>query len=115
MKELINELKKCPFCRRGARLWQHGNRTFYVQCVHCNASSDNYRTKEEAIAAWNMREEAIANTRLRAAAPDMYELLYEALQELKGYDPIGNGISTIYPDIEELLARIDGDSQEVNS
>ena len=56
-----------------------------------------------------------ANARLIAAAPEMYELLYEALQELKGYDPIGNGISTIYPDIEELLARIDGDSQEVNS
>ena len=53
-----------------------------------------------------------ANARLIAAAPEMYELLYEALQELKGYDPIGNGISTIYPDIEELLARIDGDSQE---
>lgn len=53
-----------------------------------------------------------ANARLIAAAPDMFELLYEALQELKGYDPIGNGISTIYPDIEELLARIDGDIQE---
>ena len=56
--------------------------------------------------------EGQANARLIAAAPEMYELLYEALQELKGYDPIGNGISTIYPDIEELLARIDGDSQE---
>ena len=61
---------------------------------------------------WNEQK---ANARLIAAAPEMYELLYEALQELKGYDPIGNGISTIYPDIEELLARIDGDSQEVNS
>ena len=57
-------------------------------------------------------DEQKANARLIAAAPDMYELLYEALQELKGYDPIGNGISTIYPDIEELLARIDGDIQE---
>lgn len=75
MKEQSNELKRCPFCRRGARVWQHGNYTFYVQCVHCNASTDNYRTEEEAIAAWNMREEAKANTRLIAAAPEMYEML----------------------------------------
>ena len=57
-------------------------------------------------------QEGQANARLIAAAPDMYELLYEALQELKGYDPLGNGISTIYPDIEELLARIHGDNMK---
>ena len=56
----------------------------------------------------NSDEQVAANARLITAAPEMYELLYEALQELKGYDPIGNGISTIYPYIEELLARIDG-------
>ena len=52
--------------------------------------------------------EGEANARLIAAAPEMYDLLYEALQELKGYNPIENGISTIYPDIEELLYSIDG-------
>lgn len=49
-----------------------------------------------------------ANARLIAAAPEMYDLLYDAMQELKGYKPIENGISSIWPDIEELLARIDG-------
>ena len=52
--------------------------------------------------------ETKADARLITAAPEMYDLLYEALQELKGYDPIGNGVSTVYPEIEELLARIDG-------
>ena len=57
--------------------------------------------------------ETNANARLIAAAPEMYGLLYEALQELKGYKPIENGISTVYPDIEALLARIDG--KELNT
>ncbi len=51
---------------------------------------------------------SLADARLIAAAPEMYDLLYEAMQELKGYEPIENGISTIWPDIEELLNRIDG-------
>ena len=53
-----------------------------------------------------------ADARLIAAAPEMYELLYEALQELKGYEPIENMISTVYPDIEELLARVDGEENQ---
>ena len=58
--------------------------------------------------AGKTQSECMANGRLIEAAPEMYGLLYEAMQELKGYKPIENGISTIWPDIEELLARIDG-------
>ena len=51
--------------------------------------------------------ETKANASLIATS-EMYALLYEALQELQGYEPIEDGISTVYPDIEELLARING-------
>ena len=50
-----------------------------------------------------------ANARLIAHAPEMYDMLYEVMQELKGYElKVGNK-QTYYELIEELLARIDSE------
>lgn len=49
-----------------------------------------------------------ANARLIAAAPDMYELLYEAKQELQHYETKLSYKKTLWELIEEELDRIDG-------
>ena len=49
----------------------------------------------------HLKETAERNTRLIAAAPEMYELLTEAADEL----------STVAFDCYELLARIDGEQE----
>ena len=49
------------------------------------------------------RETAEANTRLIAAAPEMYELLWEVADELGAV-----GLPTLSNECYELLARIDG-------
>ena len=53
-----------------------------------------------------------ANARLIAAAPDMYEELIFAMAALRDGDVCDKKRAD---KIEALLARIDGDSQEVNS
>lgn len=57
--------------------------------------------------AQNIQEEADA--RLIAAAPEMYGLLYEALQELKHNMLKEYDTSSVWPCIKELLNRIDGE------
>lgn len=47
--------------------------------------------------------------RLIAAAPEMYGLLYEALQELKHNMLKEYDTSSVWPCIKELLNRIDGE------
>ena len=76
--------------------------------IYCSVSREDGTLKTIATLSGTTAETK-ANACLITSAPEMYELLYEALQELKGYDPISNGISTVYPYIEELLARIDGE------
>jgi Lar family restriction alleviation protein len=62
------ELKPCPFCGGEAEtkmyLWGHHAEThapiwcYYVYCVSCDAMTDNiFKSKKEAIAAWNRRAE----------------------------------------------------------
>lgn len=48
------------------------------------------------------------DARLIAAAPEMHELLYEVMQELKGYETKVSYKKTYYELIQELLDRIDG-------
>ena len=88
----------------GGLVWGAGHRMIIAQM-----RSRSYLFGILGLPSWKIEEIQNANGRLIAAAPEMYELLYDAMQELKGYDPIGNGISTVYPNIEELLARIDGE------
>ena len=54
-------------------------------------------------------EQLVANARLIAAAPDMYDELYDALQLLKGKSSWdGDEFSQQAKSIQELLSRIDG-------
>lgn len=57
-------------------------------------------------------EQREANARLIAAAPDMYELLYEAMQDLQHYETKLSYKKTMWELIEEELNRIDG--KEIN-
>ena len=57
----------------------------------------------------NSDEQVAANARLIAAAPDMYDELYDALQLLKGKSSWdGDEFSQQAKSIQELLSRIDG-------
>ena len=57
-------------------------------------------------------EQREANARLIAAAPDMYDLLYEAMQDLQQYETKLSYKKTMWELIEEELNRIDG--KEIN-
>jgi|GEM_PF-1086000 len=50
------ELKPCPFCGDAASIYGVETQNFHsVECIDCGASGKVYRSKEEAIAAWNKR------------------------------------------------------------
>ena len=49
-----------------------------------------------------------ANARLIAAAPDMYELLYEAMQDLQHYETKLSYKKTMWELIQEQLDIVDG-------
>lgn len=53
------ELDRCPFCGGRARVEPVGawyeTLKYKVRCLECLASSANYDSREEAIAAWNRR------------------------------------------------------------
>ena len=49
-----------------------------------------------------------ADARLIVAAPEMYGMLYEVMQELKGYETKVSYKKTYYELIQELLDCIDG-------
>ena len=53
-------------------------------------------------------DQKMANARLIAHAPDMYKLLYEAMQDLQHYETKVSYKKTLWELIEEELARIDG-------
>ena len=58
---------------------------------------------------WN-GDETDANGRLIAAAPEMYEELYEALQLIRGHSSYkGDEFDQQARSIQALLARIDGE------
>ena len=58
---MTDELKPCPFCGGTARMYS-GKINYYpydhrfrVWCEKCNAMSNLFRTREEAVASWNWR------------------------------------------------------------
>jgi len=65
---MTDELKSCPFCGGEAEhkmyLWGNHSETgepiwcYYIFCIRCDSMTDNiFRTKQEAIEAWNRRIE----------------------------------------------------------
>ena len=54
---MMNKLKPCPFCGGNANTY-HNPFTVaehYVSCNNCNAKTDVYFKKKQAIEAWNRR------------------------------------------------------------
>jgi len=51
---MMNELKPCE-CGYKAVLLRFTTGAFFVKCTKCKQISVCYRTKEEAIKAWNRR------------------------------------------------------------
>ncbi|MEM9999970.1 MAG: Lar family restriction alleviation protein [Pseudomonadota bacterium] len=50
------KLKPCPFClSEEVEIERISDRSCVVQCVKCGGSTADFRYKEEAITAWNMR------------------------------------------------------------
>lgn len=55
--KMVNEgkrLKPCPFCGWGT-IVDNGIFYHYCECNDCHARTKKYKTKAEAIDAWNMR------------------------------------------------------------
>ena len=58
----MEKLKLCPFCGGEAESdfgFDHTNKTyFYVNCLQCGAETNHFKTKAEAITAWNTRADS---------------------------------------------------------
>lgn len=60
----MNELKPCPFCGGNGIVIEGYPRTYprtnyYVACDKCKTTSDTYKDKEKAVAAWNRRTNSV--------------------------------------------------------
>lgn len=54
---MMEELKRCPLCLGDAHLLKPPKYFSYrVACVKCRCNTGGYKTKEEAVNAWNRRE-----------------------------------------------------------
>ena len=54
---MTEKLKPCPFCGGEAMIISEIN-YHHVRCVKCFTITDWYKTKEEAIEAWNTRADS---------------------------------------------------------
>lgn len=56
---MSEQLDTCPFC--GGEAVSHRTigfkDSYYVACLYCASTSDDYETEQEAISAWNTRHE----------------------------------------------------------
>ena len=54
----MSELKHCPFCGSEVLFLQRTDTgKCYIACVECGSRSGNYAKKDDAIKAWNRREQ----------------------------------------------------------
>ena len=74
----MEELKPCPFCGGDARynrITYHtviANESHIVFCAKCGASTQKYKTKQEAIAAWNKRAAETFNSEVMLMGDRVY-------------------------------------------
>lgn len=55
---MVNKLKPCPFCGSGNCIYaEQEGEAWFLYCCNCHASGPYVPSKEEAIEAWNRREE----------------------------------------------------------
>ena len=57
-EEISVYLRECPFCGEEASVSMAFNETeelYFVVCTKCSARTNDYKTKAEAITAWNWR------------------------------------------------------------
>lgn len=52
---MSEELKPCPFCGWGTVIDGGGLFSSACQCNSCGAKTQNYKTWEDAVEAWNRR------------------------------------------------------------
>lgn len=50
------ELKHCPFCGGEGKVFFYKDETYNVFCKNCETITKTYKTREEAIKAWNRRK-----------------------------------------------------------
>ena len=57
---MADEFAPCPFCGSDKSEWcdADGGDWHYIQCHDCEARAGNYRSKQEAVDAWNRRMDA---------------------------------------------------------
>ena len=53
---MTDELKPCPFCGGTANIAK-GRIEFWAYCPNCGARTEFYETEQEAVVAWNRRNE----------------------------------------------------------
>ena len=52
-----NKLKPCPFCmENSAHIQRHGS-AYFVRCLFCGVTTRFITDEQQAIAAWNRRQE----------------------------------------------------------
>lgn len=81
----MSELKPCPFCEGGAEIRNiKGKAGHAVCCRNCKCGIGWFRTRKQAIDAWNQR--ADGNQELagrKMEAKEAIELLEKQIQEVK--------------------------------
>lgn len=79
----MSDLLPCPFCGGEARYYHRPDttgwsNTEWVSCVgDCGASTCMHETKEEAIAAWNTRNDDLVQAAVAAALREAADAVYK--------------------------------------
>lgn len=73
-----DELKPCPCCNGKAvassvGAYDYGFRDYTVRCKHCDLSTNEFRSEQESIEAWNTRAESEQIKKLAEALENINE------------------------------------------
>lgn len=52
-KHVADEVERCPFCGSEDGPWAGATRVWWVQCEGCGAAGPSFKTKWQAVEAWN--------------------------------------------------------------